>query len=451
MLLGRKWSHTRADCRCSSRRSGITRSHRQRCVNNYRRRQALDVAGAAACDLDGLVHFVIGNRLTLTASLRTTALTTISSLRRWVGSVNGRCGVCRWLIAGGAGDASGRGGLGFATRLRHLLAAHSTAVTRLVGAVLLRGRFGLAEVQICRNLGLHIVLADDGLQNVQNAAHILLLDLLGVEELLHVHAASAAVWRLRQQLARIVEHADGAGLHLRHARRHQMHDAGNLRAIQHAAGVNAQQHRGRRLLLLAEKSVLVGQCQMHACALHGVEREDGAGQLALQPALEIQTLLKLGDAEFAVFHQLKASHRAFGQALRGQLQAHIVHAVCRDQDGAAAFAVLVRHVHLRQLRHDGTAILVADIGEQHLVIRLAVEHRRGHDTDGDQRSQCTPAKTLTAIERIPALRHRRAGNRHSIGDRYFSYSRHLGSMVSDPTRGLASSGLFGLTAIAFPR
>lgn len=219
--------------------------------------------------------------------------------------------------------------------------------------------------------------------------------------------------------------------------------------------MQAQQHGSRRLLLLAEKSVLIGQGQMHAGTLHGIERQDGAGQLAFQAALEVEAFLKLGDAELAVLHQLEACHRTLGQALRGQLQAHIVHTVCGDENGAAALAVLVGHVHLRQLRHDGTAILVADVGEQQLVVRLAIEHRRRHQAHCDQGRQRAPAKTLATVERIPALRKRRAGRirgtGHGIGDRYFSYSRHLDSMVSDPTRGLASSGLFGLGPAAFPR
>lgn len=51
-----------------------------------------------------------------------------------------------------------------------------------------------------------------------------------------------------------------------------------------------------------EKAVLIGQGQMHAGTLHGIERQDGAGQLAFQAALEIEAFLKLGDAELAVLH-----------------------------------------------------------------------------------------------------------------------------------------------------
>src|SRR5260370_18442865 len=44
-----------------------------------------------------------------------------------------------------------------------------------------------------------IVLADHGLQDLQDAAHVLLLDLLGVVQLLHVHGVGVAVARLRQR------------------------------------------------------------------------------------------------------------------------------------------------------------------------------------------------------------------------------------------------------------
>ena len=346
--------------------------------------------------------------------------------------LTGRGSVLGRLVAGGAGNARGLGRLLLTRAFHHLLAAHHARVGGLVGAVLLRGRFGLAEIHLGRDLRLHIVLADHGLQDLQDAAHVLLLDLLGVVQLLHVHGVGVAVGRLRQQLARVVQDAHGRGSHLGHAGGHQVHDARDLRAVQHAARVQAQQHRGRRLLLLAEKAVLIGQGQMHACALHGGQGLDGARQLAFKAALEIEAFLELGDAELAVLHQLETRHRTLGQALGGQLQAHIVHAVGRDEDGTAAFRVAVRHVHLRQLGDDGATILVAQIGEQHLVVRLAVEHGRRPHGDNQQHGDRAPTQARATVHGRPALLQGRLGHGSGLRDRDFSDSRHLGSRCSSP-------------------
>ncbi len=177
-----------------------------------------------------------------------------------------------------------------------------------------------------------------------------------------------------------------------------MHNPGNLRAIQHAARVQRQQHRSRRLLLFTEKTVLVRHGQVHTGVLHGRQAQNGAGQLPFQRALVIHAFLKLGDAELARLHDLKARHRALGQALRCQLQTHIVHAVGRNHDRATTFGVLVRHVHGRQLRHDGATILVAQIAEQHAIVWLAAEHQRCHDAGHHQGHHTAQHDALIAVE-----------------------------------------------------
>ena len=58
-----------------------------------------------------------------------------------------------------------------------------------------------------------------------------------------------------------------------------MHDAGELRAVQRAAGVQGQQHRGAGLLLLAEEAVLVGQRQMHPGIVDAIRFPNGPAVL----------------------------------------------------------------------------------------------------------------------------------------------------------------------------
>ena len=151
-------------------------------------------------------------------------------------------------------------------------------------------------------------------------------------------------------------------------------------------------------MLLAEKTILLRQRQMHARALHGGQGLDGARQLTFEPALEIQPLLELRHPETVAFHQLKAGHRALGQPLRRQAQAYIVHAIRRHHDRAAALGMAIGHVHLRKLGNDGTTVLVGQIGEQDAVV-LLTPHHHGGDGSGHQQHHAQPqAQALGAVE-----------------------------------------------------
>ncbi len=144
-----------------------------------------------------------------------------------------------------------------------------------------------------------------------------------------------------------------------------------------------EQHRGAGLLLLSEEAVLVRQREVHARALHRGQRADRARELALEAALEGQALLELRLAELGVVHQLVADHAALGQAVGRELQAHVVHLVGRHQDRRAAIGMPVGYVHLRQLREDRAAVLVGQVGVQHLVV--ALRRPGGHrERDADQ-------------------------------------------------------------------
>ena len=62
-------------------------------------------------------------------------------------------------------------------------------------------------------------------------------------------------------------------------------DAGHLRAVEHLAVMELDQHACRGRLLVAQEAALLGQGQMHARALHCGEGLDGAHQFTLERAL----------------------------------------------------------------------------------------------------------------------------------------------------------------------
>src|SRR3989344_94959 len=339
------------------------------------------------------------------------------------GLQGGRCAVDRGsgrhggLVAGRAGHARRRGAA-LPRALAGLLAAHRGGCVRaLVGLELLGGLLDLREVHVGGDLGAQVVGAQHRLQDVAHTLGVAALDLAHVLQLLRVQAGliGRAVLLASQQRATLVNDADGLGRHLRHAGRHQVHDAGELTAVEGAAGVEGQHHRCGGLLLLAEKAIWVGQGQVHAGALHTGDGLDRAGQLAFQATLEVQALLELGGAELLVFHQLEAHHRAFGQAGRGQFQAHVVHLVGRHQDGGAAVGVLVGHLHLLQLGQDRAAILVRQVGVEHAVVALATPQRHGHQ-DGDQHGDAAAQHDLA----LGRQRH------HALGEAGCAALHHFG-------------------------
>jgi hypothetical protein len=159
-----------------------------------------------------------------------------------------------------------------------------------------------------------------------------------------------------------------------------MDDGADLLLVQRAARVQVQQHRRGRLLLLAHEHGVLRHGQVDARGLHRGDGLDGAGHLAFQRALEVHLLEKLRHAQLLVFHQLETDAAALGQALGSQLQAHVVDLFGRHQDGDAAIRIFVRHVELLQRGDDGAAVLVGEVGEQHLVFRLLAPHPQArHD------------------------------------------------------------------------
>ena len=71
-----------------------------------------------------------------------------------------------------------------------------------------------------------------------------------------------------------------------------MHDAGQLALGKRPAGVEIQQHRGRRLLALAQKGGLTGHGQMDPRGAHAVHGRYRSRQFGLQGAMEARLLHK---------------------------------------------------------------------------------------------------------------------------------------------------------------
>jgi hypothetical protein len=288
----------------------------------------------------------------------------------------------------------------------------------LVGGKHLAGLLGLAEVQIGGDRGTQVARADDGLQQGLDAPRQTGLELVLVLLLLGVQTqAEALTLGVGQQLAGLVEHADGGGFELGHAARNQVHDAGHLGAIQCAAAAQLQHHRGRGFLLLAKEAVLLWQRQVHTGVGHIGKRGDGARQLALQRALEIEPFVELGLSETGFVEQLEADQAALGQAGRGQAHAHVIDLGGGNQDGAARLDAM-RHLLLGQLRRDGAAVLVGQSGEQRAEVALPALTGQVDD-QGQQQQQADAQSEL----RAPRQRLQPRAQRGRLRHRHHLYGR----------------------------
>ena len=159
-----------------------------------------------------------------------------------------------------------------------------------------------------------------------------------------------------------------------------MHNAGDLRTLQRPTGVNRQQYRCGRLLLLTEESVGAGQREMHPCARHRRQGGDRANQFAFQATLVVESFLELGRTEFLSLDKLESDRAAFWQSLRRQTQAGVMDLVGRNHDDATAFGELVRDVHLRERRDHRAAVPVGQVREKHAIVRgTGPHHRRRND------------------------------------------------------------------------
>ena len=369
-------------------------------VDHHGHRQAAHGTHCGAGTAHGLVDFVVGGgvagarriavgrgaaRVGSRRLLRLAIRAGRSRLRRRGRSRCGRQHARRGRRLVGQRARHATLGVGLVLRgFSSVRAAHGGVGRVLVRTVALGHLFSVVQIDVGRHLRTHVVFAHHGAEDGFDALDIALLDVAHVAQLRRVEARGVVLERRRQQAAGLVDHRHIGQRQVRHAARHQVANGLHLRAVEHAARIQLEQHRRAGLGLLAHEHRRLGHCQMHAGGLHLLHGLDGAGELAFQGALVIDLLGKLAGAEFLVLHQLEAGLAALGQPLRSELQTGFMHARLGHHDGGAAFGEAVRHVHLLQRSDDRPAVAVRHIAVQDTVVRSpAPQHRGGND--GHQR------------------------------------------------------------------
>ena len=98
---------------------------------------------------------------------------------------------------------------------------------------------------------------------------------------------------------------------------------------------------------------------MHARALNGIERADGAGKLALQRAQMIDVLNEAGGAEsFLLVENFIADRSSLRQAFARKHHAQLADLVGRHADDGAVGVDLIGNLHAVELLPDGGGVLL---------------------------------------------------------------------------------------------
>jgi hypothetical protein len=154
----------------------------------------------------------------------------------------------------------------------------------------------------------------------------------------------------------------------------------------------ADEHGGRRRLLVVGEQLVLGEDEADGRAVDGVHRPEGAGELALDGALQVDALAQVGGPERLVVEQLVARHgRRRGDPGLGEVGADGVEPVLRDHDPGAV--ELVGDAEGVELTEHGRELGVGDAGVQDAVARghhPADEGHGGHDQHGHADDDADP-------------------------------------------------------------
>ncbi len=290
----------------------------------------------------------------------------------------------RGAVGEGPRDAEGQGIYGLVGLVGFL--GHHT-----IGIQLLLGLLHRIEVDVCGDLHPEVAGAQHGIEHVIGALADVLLQLAHVFHLLDALLAEPGlVPQLgAQQLARLIHHGHGAGLHAGDAARHQVGDRLHLARLHGLPGLQIQHHGGAGLLLVtADEQGPLRDGQMHPGTTHRVEGDDGSGQLSLQGMAVARSFHELAGAEAGdIVQPLQARRHGRPDPPRRQRHTHVGQLALRHQDLARALLQPKRHLLLLQHLHDvGGVVELLLAVEGHIVLAGGPEdhHYGGGDHGGQQ-------------------------------------------------------------------
>ena len=199
---------------------------------------------------------------------------------------------------------------------------------------------------------------------------------------------------------------DGHVGHLEAGDRHrdELGDALDLARVQLLAGLGGDHDRGRGGLLLVGEQLLLGHRDLDRRRLDRVEAADGARQLALGGADEVDAVGEVGGAQVGLVEDLEAHAAAVEQVGGGEVQAGLVEVRLGHLHGLAAVGELVADAGVVELGGDGRGVVGARRRDQRRVRRLPGEAHEEEDPHDEEQHGAHDEPPARSGEALPETR-----------------------------------------------
>ncbi len=289
--------------------------------------------------------------------------------------------------------------------LRGLLAAHDLAVR----PVLLARFLGRRKLDVCDDLRPHASGTDERREQGLDAALIALFHIARDFELLLANRELVIATRRRQQPALLVDDGDLFRLELRDAGGDEVCDRSDLLRLEASPGLQLHEYRCARRTSIAYESGLPRKREMNTCTCNRLQVRNRARELGFERVLIAGSFHELAHAESRIFRHHGESAIAFRQALTGQLEPNVVHAIGRHRDRARRRIQLIGNaIRIERLR-DLRGILLAEVAVEQRIGRLL---RPQHDADAGRNRRRNADEHR---KRLQARRNQRRPRQSRIG------------------------------------
>ena len=190
-----------------------------------------------------------------------------------------------------------------------------------------------SEVQIGYNLRTDSISAYQWRDDVHDTAHIGTFNPVREVETLITNTELIFVLISRQQASSLINNGDMFRFKIRHAGRHQVHNAGQLGFIQYAAAIEIDDNRGCWVGTFTYENRLLGHSQVNTGTRNTLQRGDRTRQFPFQGTLMNRHFLHAtGTETLLFFQQLKTRICHLGQSLAGKPQACVIQFVTGYHD-----------------------------------------------------------------------------------------------------------------------
>ena len=236
----------------------------------------------------------------------------------------------------------------------------------------------VVEIEFGADRGIHLAVADRALQQLHDLAAKAVLERhpIGFGIARRERVGTRSRWR-GQQVAGAVDQSDSLRLEPRHSRGDELPDSRDLALVERLGPAQRQHDRGRGRDFGPAEQRALRRHDVHARGTYASQRADGARELTLHGAAQVDVRKKVAGGEGARTVEELVAHRAADRhSLLGQRHSQAQGLAAGDHHGIATGAQSERHVHGLEAADDLLRIVERQAGEQQriAVVRRAADH-----------------------------------------------------------------------------